>query len=348
MIEREALAHLVGSWGPVLDVAPLHGDGSSRCFYRVWGATGTRVLLVGPDPDENAATVRVARHLGNRGVRVPRVHAVDAARGWILLDDLGDRNLWTARQQCRGLDEVLELYGPVLELLVRMQVRGARGFDLAVGFAWAPYGRETMIEAEGLYFAAEFAGGVLGLEVPAGFLSDLARLADIAAAAPAVYFLHRDFQSRNIQMTEAGPYVIDFQGARPGPLAYDAAALILDPYVGHSQAARARLLSDYLRRLEEEGVDSGPVSRSWLALGTFRLLQALGAYGKLGGRLGKPGFLEHAGCALDLLVEHLGEWGAAEWPSLWAVATQARDRWRRRSAGLRSPAAGGNARAPGA
>jgi aminoglycoside/choline kinase family phosphotransferase len=130
-------------------------------------------------------------------------------------------------------------------------------------------------------------------------------------------------------MSAEGPCLIDFQGARPGPLAYDAAALILDPYAGHPAAIRERLLSEYLRLLGERGgIDPREVEESWLPLGAFRLLQALGAFGKLGVRLGKPGFLEHAGKALDLLVEHLGPRGAARCPILRALVGRARDRWR--------------------
>lgn len=333
LIESEGLARIVGARGAVRRVEPLHGDGSSRRFFRVHVGGETLVLLAGPDPDENAAYVRVARHLSARGVRVPEVHGVDEGRGWILLEDLGDRNLWAALQECRSDAEVVALYRPVLELLVRMQVAGAEGFDLSVGFAPAPYGRETMVEAEGLYFAREFAVGVLDLAVPEGFLGDLERLAAQGAAPPAPYFLHRDFQSRNIQILEKRPVLIDFQGARPGPLAYDLAALVLDPYAGHAPALRERLVAEYLLLLGgHPGTDPRQVADAWFALGAFRLLQALGAYGKLGGRLGKPGFLEHAGTALDALVEHLGERGASEVPSLWALATRARESWRERAA----------------
>lgn len=324
---HDAVLHLLPGGDRPRCVLPLHGDGSARRYFRVQGAHRTYVLLVGPDPAENAAYVRIARHLGARGIRVPRVYGVDESRGWILLEDLGDRSLFSALRE-PGADPIA-LYEPVLALLARMQVLGAEGFGLETGFAPAPYGPDLMVE-EGLYFAREFAQGLLGLEVPSGFREDLERLAALGAAAPGGFFLHRDFQSRNIQLTAGGedPALLDFQGARPGPLAYDAAALILDPYAAHPPALRARLLERYREHLAHLGAAAAWTEDAWFALGAFRLLQALGAFGKLGGRLGKPGFLEHAGAALALLEEHLGEAGGPERASLSALVRRARERWK--------------------
>lgn len=337
--DPDALARLAGA-APTA-VLPLHGDGSGRRFFRVRAGEHRFVLLVGHDPAENSAYVRIARHLEGHGVRVPRIRGVDESKGWILLEDLGDRNLLSAVAEGRGEAEILALYGPVIDLLCRMQVCAAEGFELSTGFAPAPYGPDLMVEWEGMYFGREFAAGLLGLDVPAAFRQDVERLANDAVRAPGGYFLHRDFQSRNIHLVEGGPAVIDFQGARPGPLAYDAAALILDPYAGHPAPLRRALLRQYLRRLGSfSGVDVTAVEGSWFSLGAFRLLQALGAFGKLGGRLGKPGFLEHAAKALSTLSQHLGERGRAEYPVLWRLVLQCRERWEGREAakGDRLPA----------
>lgn len=308
---------------------PLHGDGSVRRYYRVAAGGRPYVLLVGPDPEENAAWVRVARHLAERGLRVPAVYGVDPARGWVLLEDLGDRSLYAALRE-PGADS-LALYRPVVALLAAMQVRGAEGFHLGVGFAPAPYDRELMTEGEAGYFAREFAAGLLGLAVPPGFARDAEALAAEVGRAPGDYFLHRDFQSRNVHLTPDGPALLDFQGARPGPLGYDAAALLLDPYAALPQATRGELLGYYRTHLAALGADLAHFDEAWHALGTFRLLQALGAFAKLGGRLGKPGFLEHAGTALAHLAAHLGERGHRETPALTGLVERCREAWEQRS-----------------
>ncbi len=329
MIPRaEEVAPLVPAGDRVAAVLPLAGDGSTRSYARVRTGRGSYVLLVGPDPAENAAFVRIARHLAGRGVRVPRVFAVDPARGWILLEDLGDRNLYGAL--AAGDPEAL--YGPVVDVLARMQVLGAVGFGVETGFAPGPYDAGVMVEEEGAYFAEEFAAGLLGLPVPAAYRADVARLAAEGARAPGGYFLHRDFQSRNVHLTPDGPAVIDFQGARPGPLAYDVAALVLDPYANLPGPVRRALKARYRKRLAGLGVDPARFDAGWFAVGAFRLLQALGAFAKLGGRLGKPGFLEHAAAGLDLLLDHLGGRGRRSFPAIWDLAARCRDRWARHPA----------------
>ncbi len=317
---------------PVRQVLPLAGDGSPRRFYRVAGPGGTRILLEGADRAENAAYVRLARHLAGRGVRVPRIYGEEPGRGWVLMEDLGDRSLSAAvgeirsagRQDPGALDR---LYGPVLRLLARFQVLGARGYRPELGFVREPYGTRVMIREEGLYFARQFLEGVLGTGPLPGYARDLERLAAVAASAPACWLLHRDFQSRNVFLTPEGPSVIDFQSARPGPLAYDAAALILDPYAALPAGVRARLRRRYEKELSALGVEGGVSPDAWFALGAFRLLQALGAFGKLGGRLRKPGFLEHAATALEHLIDHLGERGQREFPALWGTVSRAAEAW---------------------
>ncbi len=310
-----------------LAVEPLAGDGSTRRYYRVRTVAGSYVLCVGPDAEENAAVARLAAHLGARGVPVPRVHAQDVDRGWLLQDDLADRNLLAARRECSAEAELVALYRPVLEVLVRLQVDAATGYDPHTGHFHNAYDAGLMVTEEGRYFADEFAAGLCGLAVPTAYFDQVERLAAEGARAPAGFLLHRDFQSRNIHLTAAGPAVIDFQGCRPGPLAYDVAALVLDPYAGLPAAARECLLVEYRALLAGRGVAPDECDAGRCAVGAFRLLQALGAFAKLGGRFGKPGFLEHATTGLEHLLEHLGERGRRCYPAVAALVVAARDAW---------------------
>ncbi len=327
--DRRALRTLLPAGERLLGVDPLHGDGSERRFSRVVTAAGTYILMAGPDLGENEAYARLARHLAARGVRVPRIHGEDPARGWVLMEDLGDRSLYAAVRAAASEAEVAGLYGPVLDLLVRLQVAGRVGYDPALGHFSTPYSVDLMIAEEGLYFARECAEGMLGLGTDRAYRADVGRLAALGSEAGAGFLLHRDFQSRNLHLTEAGPAVIDFQGCRPGPLGYDVAALVLDPYVALPAALRDQLLQGYRQRLAASGVAPAAFDRGWYPLGAFRLLQALGAFAKLGFRFGKRGFLEHVGTGLAHLTEHLGERGRREFPALSELVLRAQDEWRR-------------------
>lgn len=307
-------------------VEKLHGDGSSRTYWRVATDRGPLILLVGQDGEENAAWLRIGAHLARMGVRVPKVIGANEARGWILMEDIGDVSLmsWVA-----GGGNARTAYGEVVVLLSRMQTTAAAGFTLSTGFAKEPYGPRTMVEDEGLYFVREFAAGVVGITPDeAALLHDFGRMAEEAAKAPATYFLHRDFQSRNVQRASDGWAVLDFQGARPGPLAYDAAALICDPYAALPKQLRDELWGHYFEILAGiPGIDVEATMRSRPFLGAFRLMQALGAYGKLGGRFGKQGFLEHSGAALTHLRELAGETALKDFRAFNDLVAECADRW---------------------
>ena len=54
------------------------------------------------------------------------------------------------------------------------------------------------------------------------------------------------FQSRNIMIRNDEPFIIDFQSARIGPLQYDLASLLIDPYVNLSDEIQKTLFEIYL------------------------------------------------------------------------------------------------------
>lgn len=318
------VASLLPGYG-VTDLKKLHGDGSDRAYWRICTGTGTLILLVGPRRDENDAWVRLARHLKASNVRVPEIHAYDAERGWVAMEDLGDHSLYTV---VKSSSDPRPHYRQVLEILVRMQVDGAKNFNLAVGFSPTPYDAAVMVEEEGRYFVREFAVGLLKMTPDLAALDEeFHAMAGTAATAGADYFLHRDFQSRNVHRAPDGWALIDFQGARPGPLAYDAAALILDPYVALPAHTRRELSDHYTALLASRGVDVERFRQTWPLIASFRLLQALGAFAKLGGRFGKPGFLEHAAAAFRHLEELGGDPLMAPYPVLRETIAEAGGLW---------------------
>lgn len=61
--------------------------------------------------------------------------------------------------------------------------------------------------------------------------------------------IHRDFQSQNIMVTKGVPRLIDYQGARMGPPAYDVVSILWDPYSRLDQKTRENLLDYYISRM---------------------------------------------------------------------------------------------------
>lgn len=301
-------------------VRPLTGDGSSRRLFRVVRDGRSRVVVWNPPPppvdvdpgapviyprrhgpgvpDENESFVYVAGFLAKRGLPAPRVLAFERQAGLLLVDDLGDTLLFD-RVRTASAEERAERYGQAIEMLARLHE--TEGFDPARVMN-LDYDPEFALRFEAGYFHREMVSGWARLDVAWDAIeSDAQRAARLLAADAPRGFLHRDYQSRNLMVTPEGLAVIDFQGARLGPPEYDLASLLYDPYVQLEREERERWADVY--RGARGWPESGRFTQRLQAAVVCRMMQALGAFAYLGGRLGKPGFLEHA----PLAAERLGE-----------------------------------------
>jgi aminoglycoside/choline kinase family phosphotransferase len=214
-----------------------------------------------------------------------------------------------------------------------MQVRAAEGFDPAWCWDTPRYDRQLMRERESGYFLRACCTDLLRLDFDREAVeAECARLADEAAQAPAHFFLHRDFQCRNIMLTGHEVRFIDFQGGRLGPLAYDLASLLLDPYVALPQTLQEHLLAVYLDALQEE-IPYNPEQflREYVFLALQRNLQILGAFAFLSQVRQKSFFAQFLRPALGSLCALLAKPEAAGYAALYHLTGQCRQELEKRS-----------------
>ncbi|MFB3907613.1 MAG: phosphotransferase [Candidatus Eisenbacteria bacterium] len=319
---------------PAFGIRLLAGDGSNRRFARLLFERGSLVAILNPPggappasvyphretaggPDENDSYLYVQRFLAARGVRVPAIHAFDRESGTILLEDLGDRLLL---EEIQGRDEeaLKAHYRQALEMLERMQAPAPPAFDAAQTWNVA-YDEAFVLRFEAGYFHREMVESIAGLAVPFSEMEGIyRRIAQRSLAGAPRVAMHRDFQSRNLMIVEGGLALLDLQGMRLGPPEYDLASLLLDPYADLPARLREELLEEAI------AASAGRIDRGrFVASGIDRMMQALGAYAYLGGRLGKPGFLEHAPVALRRLRELAEEASLPEMAGLADRVTEA-------------------------
>ncbi len=306
------------------EARPLAGDGSDRRFFRVPGEPSV-VLLNHPQPpgpgvSENDSYFFIGRHLRATGTPVPEIFAYCREEGWMLLEDVGDVSLAQAAAAAPGHAELVALYRQALAILVHQQVEGSRDFNPAWCFDTPAVTRPFLLERECLYFVRAFVQGYLGLEVEAGDLApDFEHLLHEACPEESPFFLHRDFQSKNLFIQGSALRVLDFQGGRRGPLGYDLAALLIDPYVDLSPARQEDLLDFYLGLLRQYGdFDPEDFREQYDHLALCRNLQILGAFGFLTRVKGKPWFARYIPPALAGLRRRLAARGRA-FPRLRAL-----------------------------
>jgi N-acetylmuramate 1-kinase len=286
-----------------VSVEAIEKGGSGRKFWRVTAGGETMILVrYTEERPENRYYVEIGQFLARVGVRVPKVFFHDEREGVILMEDAGGRDLWSYREASwperrayyqRTLDQALVLHTKAYSAADRPHLQ--QEFNAAL-YQW-----------EQEYFIEHCLGRHFELKpTQIAEAVDRMRLAEIAEhlAAQPRCLVHRDFQSQNIIVRDGEVCFIDFQGLRPGLAQYDLASLLLDPYVKLSPAERNELLAHYLSGLL--GADR-PGEQAFLALYDLcamqRLMQALGAYGKLGHVDGRTHFLQHIPVALERLGE---------------------------------------------
>ncbi|MFP4036421.1 MAG: aminoglycoside phosphotransferase family protein [Desulfobacteraceae bacterium] len=295
---------------------PVPADGSERRFYRVLPETGAWSLMVLENPPvseaarrENSAYLYIGRHLRDRGAPIPRIHFWDLGKGWFILDDLGDCKLY---DEIAGGADPLPLYTEAIEVLLHMQIQGIKGFDTSWCCQTPAYDRDLMLKHESGYFTREFLERYLRVPVGKGMLQEqFEYLADAAAKAGADRFMHRDFQSRNLILTNQGLAVLDWQGGRPGPPGYDLASLIIDPYANLDKKTAQHIYNAYISRLSAlDPLQASLLEETYPYLAIQRNLQVLGAYTFLS-RVRKKRFFEdfipRAFESLKALLVELGD-----------------------------------------
>lgn len=239
----------------------MPGGASTRCYFRVTlpAGSGSAVAMFVPD-GANAEEVakdgvvrgrrwpflEVRELLAARGVDVPALYGEDVARGWLLLEDLGERTLANfllahpERREEMYVRAVCDLATAqaALASLPAGSIVASRAFDQEL-LSWEIHHfREWALEARGI---------ALSPEDRAVFVGIAERLARRIASWPRA-FVHRDYQSRNLMVRDDGRLAwIDFQDALLGPRVYDLVALLNDSYQVFEPAFVEARLDDFAR-----------------------------------------------------------------------------------------------------
>jgi NDP-sugar pyrophosphorylase family protein/aminoglycoside/choline kinase family phosphotransferase len=298
--------------------------GSDRRYYRVRNNGKSAVLMTcTPDDPDYERHLVYTRFFEAHFIPVPHLIAADAPGRRALFEDLGDTSLYSYLRFPRTQDQIEDIHRSVLDILVKLHGRATEHIHEC------PMLEERIFDYQYLrwettYFLDRFVRSLMGAAPrdPAALEGELHKLAQRVDACPKVV-IHRDFQSQNIMITgEDLPRVIDFQGARMAPAAYDLASILWDPYERLDDALRTRLFDYYIDEMKEQarGFDERAFLKSLLPCRLQRHMQALGAYGFLSVMKGKKYFLKHVPEALRLLKEET-EATKSDYPELYRLVS---------------------------
>ncbi len=287
-----------------LEIIPIVRGGSVRSFYRVRYGNQATVIFVSysRERQENTYYASQTAFLHRLGVAAPEIFYHDGRRGFILMEDLGERDLWFYRREAWGKRR--GYYFRTLDMIRKLHVLGPGDPKVADVPLMEAFDQE-LYRWERSYFLEHFVGTICGLEPGRDEGDDLEEeLALLAArlAGMRPCLLHRDLQSQNVMIREDEPVLIDYQGMRYGNPCYDLGSLLYDPYVDFAGEEREELLRHYYDGLPVAAYSRDFFWEMFRLASVQRLMQALGAYGFLGQKRNLPEFLTYIPAGLDRLL----------------------------------------------
>jgi aminoglycoside/choline kinase family phosphotransferase len=302
-----------------IELSPFERRGSDRTFFRLkWNHKNSAILIhYDPKRIENTYYADIAAFLSNINVPVPRLIHHDHTHCLIIMEDLGDMDLWSLRET--SWETRLLLYEKTLSIVHRLHSFPEKDFPsnrvrIMEGFS------PDLYRWERDYFRNHFVRGVCGIELEPSFEKELeAELFSLAERLEGTRrsLVHRDLQSQNVMIHDGEPFLIDFQGMRFGSPFYDLGSLLFDPYVNFSDTERNELLYFYYK-LTKWDLDWTPFQTTFGEASTQRLMQALGAYGFLGLKKGLKSYLEYIPAGLRNLYHAVCSVGSL--PRLWELS----------------------------
>jgi aminoglycoside/choline kinase family phosphotransferase len=301
-----------------VDLEPACTDASFRSYWRLRHLGRSYVAMDAPPGKEDAARfVRVGEALRAVGVHAPELFHQDPVLGFLLLEDLGKRHYLDVLDT----ENADRLYGDALGALVAIQARvpprGLPEYDRPFFHREMDLFTEWLLEKQ--------LGISLTRDEELALERAWAMLIESALAQPKV-FVHRDYHSRNLLLTEPpSPGILDFQDAVFGPVTYDLVSLLRDCYIAWPRHRVETWAWDYFSLAVQSGIlcreHEAQFLRWFDLMGVQRHLKASGIFARLKVRDGKSGYQGDIPRALGYVLEV-----APAHPELRGLAALIRDR----------------------
>lgn len=255
-----------------------------------------------PENEDCLPFLRIAGFLESMQLNAPRAIEINLEDGFLLLSDLGSRQYLAELENDSSVAPAL--YADALNVLLKMQRRGAAFQNLL-----PPYDEE-LLRFELSLFHDWLCGTHLGIEFNEEEEQHWQVTCDLLVAnaldQPQV-FVHRDYHSRNLMVTDtASPGILDFQDAVEGPLTYDLVSLLKDCYVKWPGEQTQQWVHDFYTGLDDAtraNIDEQQFQRYFDLMGVQRHLKAAGIFARLNHRDGKPAYLEDVPRTLSYITD---------------------------------------------
>lgn len=269
---------LVAGDNLVEEAVPLREEASFRKYFRLRRKSDSLIgVFSPPNKESNERFLFFSQFLKENQVRVPEVIFHDIDKGFLILEDFGDK-LYQFELSKRNAHS---LYAAALDEMIAIQASvpshniATLSYDQAI--------QQIML------FEEWFLKGFLDLDLQekeSNFLKNSYEIILQAFFDQPQVLCHFDFESRNIMVLEDGcAGILDFQDAIIGPIFLDPVSLFKD--LDHVWKTKDfnEFLSDYLFKASNEGVlpevEDSIIMRWFDLAGLQRQLRILGTLSRL-------------------------------------------------------------------
>jgi aminoglycoside/choline kinase family phosphotransferase len=294
----QQLTDWVRSERPSATLAPASADASFRRYFRVLDSGNSWIAMDAPPEKESLDSfIDITHRLLQADIQAPDIHQQSLEHGFLLLSDLGS----TPYLDVLTPNTADAMYHDAVTALVKVQQADINGL---------PAYDEALLQQEMSLFPEWFLGTHLGITLSEAEQADLNdifnRLVQSAQQQPQV-FVHRDYHSRNLMVTEQqNPGVIDYQDAVLGPVTYDLVSLLRDCYIAWPEHQVRAWVKQYQDLATEqnilEAVDTDTFYQWFDWMGLQRHLKVLGIFARLSHRDGKQAYLNDLPLTLSYVL----------------------------------------------
>jgi aminoglycoside/choline kinase family phosphotransferase len=269
-------------WGGAA-VEPLPGDASFRRYFRIRSGVASAMLMDAPPPHEDPGPfLHVGKWLAAHGMRAPAIHAEDAARGLVLIEDFGSDRMRDWLDKHPEAEE--RVYSRAVDVLAELHRRPPGPFE--------PYDKAVYQREAALF--VEWYCPAMGLSVDEhGWRKAWDAVLEplLERQQPGVTVL-RDYHAENIMLLPGGEQgLIDFQDALVGHPAYDLVSLLQDARRDVAPELERRMLRRYLAQTDTGSEEAELFEADYARLGGQRNAKIVGIFARLWLRDGKPRYL---------------------------------------------------------
>ncbi|HEU4609998.1 MAG TPA: RNase adapter RapZ [Chitinophagaceae bacterium] len=262
-------------------IEKLPQSGSDRIYFRVYHQEGNCIATWNHNIRENQTFFAFSRHFKQAGCPVPAIYAVSEDESVYLQEDFGSVSLLNRIEESGHNEDVYLLFQKSLDALAQLQIKGDKNLNYDWCITSKAFGKQAIL-SDLLYFKYYFLDTLKIAYDKEKLIEDFEALSTYLTHVDHKYFMFRDFQSRNIMISNNEVHFIDYQGGMKGALQYDVASMLWQAKAELPDEWKNSLLEYYMDRVEillGQKIDRNRFSSQYNGYVLIRLLQVLGAYG---------------------------------------------------------------------